>query len=211
MTVIITIKEDDKIYLGSDRMISSDSTKTHSSTPKYFKKEFQTYTPKTEEDGDITQTNFKQHYLIFAGAGSDAISNYIKYAFRFPDKIESDPFETYLLLDVLPALRDELKNAGLLKIDAGGVSDTESNFLLIYDNEVYPIYRELGYTPRSEDFCVIGIADEIALGSLYTTKNEADSEYRIKVAIEACAYHSLFVDSNIDIVTITNDDYIFND
>lgn len=209
MTVIIAIKEDDKIYLGSDRMISSESTKTTSRTPKFFKKEFQTFTPikVVDKEGhvDITKNDFEKHHLIFAGAGSDAIINYIRYAFRFPDKISTDPFETYLLIDLLPALRNELIDVGLVK-NTNGKLDTEANFLIIYDGEIYPIFRELGYSPRTEEYCVIGIADEIAMGSLHTTRGEPPKT-RIEKGINACAYHSLYVDNNCDIVTITNNDY----
>ena len=213
MTVIIAIKEDNKIHLGSDRMISTESIKTTSNTPKFFKKEFQTFTPVkvVDKDGhvDVTKNDFEKHYIIFAGAGSDAIINYIRYAFRFPDKRNADTFETYLLIDLLPTLREELQSVGLLKSTNGKI-DTEANFLIIYDGEIYPVFRELGYTPRTEDYCVIGIADEIALGSLYTTKNKKNQKNRIKKAIESCAYNSLYFDNNYDIVTITDSDYLNN-
>ena len=210
MTIIITIKEEDNVWLGSDRMISYTTTKTTTQTPKYFKKEFQTYNlNKTEDETghiEITKNNFKKHNLIFAGAGSDAINNYIKYAFRFPDKIESDPFETYLLIDVLPVLKEELATVGLLKTQKGGANDTEANFLIIYDNEVYPIFRDMGYSPRTDDYTVIGVADEIALGSLHATKKLSPIE-RIEKTLEACSYPSLYVSKEKDIIKITSEDY----
>lgn len=213
MTVIIAIKDKNSIWLGADRMISNDVTKSHSNVPKFFKKEFQTYTPKETTDSkghkDIKKTNIEKHYLIFAGAGSDSVNSYIQYAFKFPDKIREDPFETYLLLDVLPSIKEELSLTGLLKTDNAGANDTEANFLIIYDNEVYPIYRDLGYGPSNEEYTVIGIGDEIAYGSLYTTKY-CPPEQRINIAIKACAYHTLFIDDNIDLIEIKPEDYNFS-
>lgn len=213
MTVIITIQDPEKdvVYLGADRMISNTVTKSVSSCPKFFKKQFNTYTAETvlNDDGseDIVKSDVVEHYLIFAGAGSDSVNSYIQYAFRFPDKIESDTFETYLLLDLLPSIREELDAVGLMKTGDGGCNDTEANFLIIYDGQVYPVFRDLGYSPSSEEYNVIGVGSEIAYGSLYSTKELSPME-RIRVAIGACSYHCLFVDDNMDIIQITSDDYL---
>ncbi len=200
MTIIITLKNKNEIYLAADKQVTGGNLKKTLPQPKYFKKPF-TITPNILED-----TTDKDHteYLIIAYAGDIGIINHLQYGFKLPDKIETDTFETYLHLDLLPALQEHYTALNLRP--PSEEYELDFNLLLIYKGHVYEIFSDYTAIEYDSDYHCIGCANEIAQGSLYSTIGE-DPEYRINIAMQACAHESNAVSTNYDTTIITNKTY----
>ena len=210
MTVVIALKDKNSIWLGADRMLSGEILKGLSETPKFAKKPFTIYTPKKTPDNDghtnILHENEETNYMIIAFAGDVGIFNHIVNGFKLPDKIKDDEFLTYLHLDFIPELQDYLRTFNLILRNNDG-EDILTHLLIIYNNEIYTLFENLTYSTFDEKYKVIGGAQSIALGSLYTSVGD-DPDYRIRLAINACAHHTHIVSEEMDIIEITEEDYV---
>jgi ATP-dependent protease HslVU (ClpYQ) peptidase subunit len=199
MTVIVAIKykKTGDVYIGSDSAISSGNNIEISKNPKICSKPFNM----VDENGNKIDTR----HLIIGFSGIFSIFNFIRYSYKAPDYIQGTDFRTYLINSFLYCLKTELELSGLVDMNGTQIK-TNSNFLIVYNGDIFEIEDNLGLFEPDGDYVAIGVGKELALGSLYSTKRNKPSN-RIKKAIEATAYHSLYVNDKYDWYRITEDDY----
>ena len=96
----------------------------------------------------------------------------------------------------------QLDNYNLV-IEKDNMSSTQSFLLILYQGKVFYIDDNFGITHNIEEYYCIGCAEELALGSLYTTKDGSfNSEIRVKKALECCNYHDCYINDNFTIFKV---------
>ena len=145
---------------------------------------------------------------IFIGiTGYSFLNEYIEYGLDLPSIYKNEPFEEYLTRKLLPRIRKKLKKDNLIEID-NNIGDIESRFLLIHNDKIYIVYSDLTFGIVEEDYCCLGSGEEVALGVLYALKDNDNGYNKCKIAVEACDYHTCYVDGNMQYMKVKNNKII---
>lgn len=197
MTIGIALKDkkNNRIILGSDRQATLHDIKTTIPETKYVMKEVKIV------DGYCNHIDTHEIHFLFAGWGF--LKGFMEHSFNIPDMQENQNFIEYLYNDLLEDFREQLLDKKLL----GTKNDmfaTNSNIIIIYDNEIYELDDNLGIN-KIKDYAVIGSGWRIAIGSLYTNlhfHNHMDYRDMVKQAIITCGVNHIHCDTNVDITII---------
>ena len=190
MTIIIGIKDKKNTYLATDSQWTKGQIK--GKCDKIFVKELKVI----DSDGQIK--NIEKIY--FAETGDLVNGEWVKYVFDLPDKLDTETDIEYLINSLCYNLRKNMLNTGLIE-EINSKVKTNIWFTIVYNKKIYQINNRCGLFIPKEDYVVDGSGEEIALGSLYTTKNsKLTVKERIKLAVESCDYHSIYVDGEVNIV-----------
>lgn len=166
MTCIVAVAEKGTIYMGGDSLMSSESSKTISRTPKVFQR------------GD----------LLFGTCKSVRMRNLLRYCLVIPDYHGDDPM-AYLVNDFIEAVRSCFKMGGFGKEEEG--RETGGRFLVGFQGELYCINDEYAVCTPADPYFAIGCADEIAFGSLHSTMQlQLDPLRRLEMALQAATRHN---------------------
>ena len=193
MSLVVAIKQKDRIVLGADKQVSTGDSKDHTNT-KIWEVE--------ELPG-----------AIMGSVGSARASQIIQYA-NVIDKnlINNNEISTdFIICALAPTLAAGLK-AGGIKIDTPdeGVCEMMPNaFIFAYKDSAWLIWNDFSVTEIT-DYLAIGSGADVARGALYATKDK-DPFSRIVTCIDAAAESTLFVDNGIDLLTTkdhTGDDIL---
>lgn len=182
MSLVIAIKDKDRIVLGADKQVSTGGTKEHTNT-KIWEVE--------ELPG-----------AIIGSVGSARASQIIQYSHVIDKNLVAGDIDTLFIVKALaPALANSLRNNGIV-VDPGdgGKCDMMPNaFIFAYKDRAWTIWHDLSVS-EIEDYFAIGSGSEVARGALYATpdKNPFD---RVAISIEAAAEATLYVDDGIDLLT----------
>ena len=172
MTCIVGIAKNDVVYIGGERAASDGSTLLSLNRPK------------VKRCGE---------YLIgFAGSlGIGELAHFID----LPPIGKN--IEKTLRTSFIKSLKDAIELYG----NASHLEDNSTDWLIGVNGRLFEI--------SSEDWSVcefsesaIGSGNNIALGSLYTTRNWQDQEKRIKVSLQAAVEISPSCSGPIDIYSI---------
>jgi hypothetical protein len=112
----------------------------------------------------------------------------LRYAFSPPEKSSKKDDMSYLVVDVIDAIRSMFKDKGYMKkdddVEAGGT------FLLGYNGRLYTVADDfqVGRSMNGYDAC--GCGAHYALGSLHSTKHNPDPIDRVKLALGAAVHHN---------------------
>lgn len=183
MSVIVAIKKDGIVYVGTDSQVTYGSTKAILKTPNNYK----IWTP------------FNSEHCIMGSVGffRDACAVRVD-----PDIVSYEGIPmgemtyAYVVNQVEPKIRECLIKHKFLS-DSNPYENFGSSFLLAYEDKLYVI--EGGCVMEYDDYCVIGSGESEAVGSLETTSKDPDlsPQERIIRAIQASAGHDLFVGAPI--------------
>lgn len=183
MSVIVAIKKDGIVYVGTDSQVTYGSTKAILKTPNNYK----IWAP------------FNSEHCIMGSVGyfRDACAVRVD-----PDIVsyEGVPMGemtyAYVVNQVEPKIRECLIKHKFLN-DSNPYENFASSFLLAYEDKLYVI--EGGCVMEYDDYCVIGSGEAEAVGSLETTSKDPNlsPQERIIKAIQASAGHDLFVGAPI--------------
>ena len=172
MTCIVGIAKDGIVYIGGERAASDGATLLSLTRPK------------VKQCGD---------YLIgFAGSlGIGELAHFI----------DLPPIGNNIEKTLRTSFVKKLKDAIELYGNASHLEDNATDWLIGVNGRLFEI--------SSQDWSVcefnessIGSGNNIALGSLYTTKNWTDQERRIRVALSAAVEISPSCSGSIDIYAI---------
>lgn len=179
MSLVIAIKDKDRIVLGADKQASTGSSKDHTNT-KIWRVD--------ELPG-----------AIMGGVGSARASQIIQYA-QVIDKNHIGPINTeFVICALVPTIAATLK--------ANGISTTTEDadctmipnvFIFAYENNAWVIWHDLSVVEIA-DYFAIGSGADVARGALFATKDKNPFE-RIVTCIDAAAESTLFVDDGIDLL-----------
>lgn len=131
-------------------------------------------------------------------SGNLYLGSFLSHGFVVPPLDENQKFMDYLYQDFLPSLRQILQEDNLIAID-NNISDMESSFIIVFDDEIYNVNYRLGIDIIEQEYLVIGSGTQMAIGSLYTNLNyHNDISYKeiVKQAIETCGENTIYCDSN---------------
>lgn len=181
MSLVVAIKDKDRIVLGADKQASTGGTKDHTNT-KIWKLE--------ELPG-----------AIIGSVGSARASQIIQYSQVIDKNLIPDDLDTTFVVRVLaPTLANGLRANGIVvEAGDGGKCDMMPNaFIFAYKNRAWTIWHDLSVS-EIEDYFAIGSGSEVARGVLYATP-ERNPFDRIVTSIEAAAESTLYVDDGIDLL-----------
>lgn len=181
MSLVVAIKDQDRIVLGSDKQGTLGNVADHTCTKIWNVPEFEG--------------------AVMGGVGSARASQIIQYT-PIIDKnvVPSDINIDYIICNVAPTLLATLEANGI-KCDADdlGMKALPNCFIFAYKDKAWIIYQDLSVAEIT-DYLAIGSGAEVARGALYATadKNVFD---RIVTAIDAAAEITLYVDNDLDVLT----------
>lgn len=115
--------------------------------------------------------------ILYGFTSSFRLGQLLRYALVAPQQNGKDDM-AYLVTDFMGALRGCLKEHGH---NEGGT------FLLGYKGHLYAVDSDYQVGRHHYPYAACGSGYEVALGSLYTTRDWPDSEKRVRVALEAAA------------------------
>lgn len=181
MSLVVAIKDKDRIVLGADKQASTGGTKDHTNT-KIWKLE--------ELPG-----------AIIGSVGSARASQVIQYSQIIDKNLITETIDTTFVVRILaPTLANGLRANGIVvEAGDGGKCDMMPNaFIFAYKDRAWTIWHDLSVS-EIEDYFAIGSGSDVARGVLYATTEKNPFE-RIVTSIEAAAESTLYVDNGIDLL-----------
>ena len=182
MSLVVAIKDKDRIVLGADKQVSTGDSKAHTST-KIWQVE--------ELPG-----------AVMGSVGSARASQVIQYSNVIDRNLvnEADLSTDFIICSLAPMIAAGLKQNGIsLENKEETVCDMMPNsFIFAYQDRAWMIWNDLSVTEIGE-YLAIGSGSDVARGALFATKNKNPFE-RIVTAIDAAADSTLFVDDGIDML-----------
>ena len=186
MSLVIAIRNKDRIVLGSDKQTSTGVTKDHTAT-------------KIWEVQDLPGA-------IMGGVGSCRVSQVIQYSniVDLNDVRENGIDITYVINSLVPYIVGTLKSHGVncnlktKELDGDESTFIPNTFLFAYEDRAWMIWNDLSVT-ELQDYLAIGSGSDVANGALFATP-EKNPFTRIVTSIDAAAETTLFVDNGVDIL-----------
>ena len=191
MSVVVAIKENNKVYIGVDSQVTKGGTRT---------------TLKNENNYKVWRVIGAPHCLM-AQAGNlrdanvvrlmrDLVTDYNIYR-------EHIGFD-FVVKKVVPDIVEELTRYNLLK-DGEKTEVLDSSFLFAYKDQVWVIGQDKSVI-EIEDYVSIGSGSDQAIGSLLSTEGQ-DPRQRIVKAIKSSAASDIYVDYPIILTDTENGEF----
>lgn len=184
MSVVIAIKQKDKIIIGCDTQVSSGNG---------YKSRLKGENQKIWHHNDLPN-------LVIGGVGSLRDIQLIQTNKELIDpmailtkKIDFDYLVNNFFTSVYMALLD--KNRVPLNEQGHPAAVIESVFLVAFEDKMYVVDQD-GSVIEGDDYLVIGSGSSVATGVLETNKNKKAKD-RIMEAIEACSENTLYVNEHV--------------
>ncbi len=178
MSVIVAIKQNNKVYIGADSQVTRGGTRSTLKNPNNYK---------------IWKVRGVDHCLMgHVGVLRDA--NVV----RLMDGLVTD-YEAYknlinyelVVQKIVPDIYDALKQRGFISFDEQN-SSINSRFIFAYKDQLFVIGSDASVI-EVDDYVAIGSGEDQAIGSLLSTENE-EPKTRILKAIKASAVSDIYVD-----------------
>jgi ATP-dependent protease HslVU (ClpYQ) peptidase subunit len=196
MSVIIAIKDKERVIIGADSQVTYGGSRKTLSNPNNYK---------------VWAVHGVDHCLM-AGVGSLRDLNILRVATGLVDELTTLKKELnfeYVVRHVVQHIMDELNKSKRLS-DSEGFPVMRSAFLLAYENQIYQIERD-GAVIEIDDFVAIGSGAPEAIGSLISTEG-MEAKERIVRAIKSSVTNDLYVNYPIVMIdTIDNHTIIIKD
>lgn len=201
MSLVIAIKDKDRIILGADKQGSQGNRKDHSATKVWEVKGYDN--------------------CVMGGVGYARANQIIQYCQGLLDKNSFDDKdgidEEFVVSLLAPTIQKTLELYGVSL--EGSDSETgvtikgmTNTFIFAYKDRAFVINPDLCVTEIT-DYAAIGSGAETARGSLYSSKDK-DPFQRIVEAIEAASLETMFVDDSVEICLTKEypeDEKMYND
>lgn len=184
MSLVVAIKDKDRIVLGADKQASTGNSKDHTNTKIWTVEELPG--------------------ALMGGVGSARASQIIQYS-QVIDKNFTGPINTeFVICALVPTIAATLKANGIATTASEEDSCTmiPNVFIFAYKEKAWVIWHDLSVVEIA-DYFAIGSGADVARGALFATKEKNPFE-RIVTCIDAAAESTLFVDDGIDLLTTNN-------
>lgn len=183
MSLVVAVKDKNRIVLGADKQSSSAGNKDHNST-KIWEVE--------ELPG-----------ALMGSIGSVRAAQIIQYANIIDKNAIGEEVDTsFVVCSLVPVISAGLKANGVsVKAPAEDAScDMMSNaFLFAYKDKAWLIWHDFSVS-EIEDYLVLGSGSDVARGALFATKENRNPFDRIVTSIDAAAESTLYVDNGVDLL-----------
>ena len=195
MTVVIALKDkkNNDVIIGSDTMVSGANTFRKMDIPKFFVKEIST--------GSWDKDKEK---IVLGEAGSVTVLEYMKRVYKPPvwDK-KKETFNTYMLNKFFPGFKKLLEDKIYVEKyeKNNSVIDLGTKLIVIYKNEIYSMFRSMGFERHTEEYVCIGSGEEVALGSLYSSR-DLEPKLRVNDAVMAAGELTMYVNTDVHIDSV---------
>lgn len=191
MSVVVAIKENNKIYIGADSQVTKGGTRSTLKNPNNYKiwKVRGVDNCLMAHVGNVREANIVR--LM-----DSVITSYDIYANRID-------FE-FVVKELVQRIFEELKRYGYLK-DESFIEEMDSSFIFAYKDQLYTINSD-GCVIEVSDVASIGSGKNEAIGSLVSTENEPAKDRIIK-AIKASATNDIYVDYPIILIDTENTEF----
>ena len=167
MTCIVGLVENKCVYIGADSAGATSYQITIHRDPKVFRA------------GDF----------LFGCATSFRLIQLLHYALVPPPYVPPIEVERYLIVDFIDALRTCLKEGGFAKRE--DEKEVGGTCLLGFQGRLFLIDSDYQVSESQDDYAAIGVADDVALGVLYATKDMGmPPKQRLNLALAASAHHN---------------------
>ena len=178
MSVVVAIKENNKIYIGADSQCTSGGTRRSLSNPNNYK---------------IWEVQNAPN-CIMGHVGNVRDANAVKIINDLVDELVMFKGEVdfeYVVGDIFPHILYQLEKMGYIKRTP--VFDSlDSSFLFCYQDKLFLLNYD-GSVIEIDDYIAIGSGKSQAIGSLLCTEG-LDPINRIIKAIKASAANDIYVD-----------------
>ena len=193
MTIIVTIKTDNKIIIGTDKRIIEGDTIISEDASKILIKELTIDRPDALLDYDE---------FIIAFSGLYSLYELLK-TYNPPRMDSKDTFQEYLYKKLVPDLNKYLEKYNFIQ-DYHGQSGVDWELIIAYQNQLFLVEYNLGICEIETPYYATGSPRDIALGSLYTAslKDHPVEINMVKTAIQACAAHNTTCNGEMEIYSI---------
>ena len=179
MSVVVAIKEGDKIYLGADSQVTKGGSRTTLKNKNNYKiwKVDGVDNCMMGHVGNVRDANIVR---LMGGL----IDDYDEYRERVNYR--------FVVKYVVPEIIKELKNAHFLKLEGDYLDYLNSSFLFAYKDKLFYIGTD-ATVMEIDDYVAIGSGSQEALGSLLSTEGQNPKKRLVK-AIKASAANDIYVD-----------------
>jgi len=194
MTIIVAVKTDEKIIIGTDKRVIEGDTIVSEDSSKILIKEIT-----VESYKEITHEKF-----LIAFSGLYSLFELLK-TFKAPVKDSKDTFKEYLYKTFIPKLDQHLRSYNFIKSYNDGQEGVEWELIIAYQNQLFRVEYNLGICEITNPYYAIGAPRDIALGSLHTSmkKDKHPVEiFMVQNAIQACAAHNITCNNNMELYSI---------
>ncbi len=181
MSLVVAIKDKDRIVLGADKQASAGGTKDHTNI-KIWEVE--------ELPG-----------ALMGGVGSARASQILQYSQVIDKNLLGKEVDTEFIVRVLvPLIAMHLKNNGIIIDNSkeAGCDLMPNAFIFAYKDRAWTIWHDFSVS-EIDSYLAIGSGSDVAKGVLYATQ-EKDPFERIVTGIAAAAESTLYVDNGIDLL-----------
>ena len=126
--------------------------------------------------------------MLFGFTTSFRMGQLLRYSLVIPDHDPRVPVEKYMATAFINAVRECLKANGAAKATNG--VEEGGTFLVGYQGRLFRIEGDyqVGETTNGYDAC--GCGQDLARGSMFSTKSRGKARDRIVQALKAAEYHS---------------------
>ncbi len=141
--------------------------------------------------------------FLIGGAGSWRGLQLARYAFK-PPKRGRKAIDVYMVTDFIDALRETWKKGGHLASAKQGDDFHEetisTNLIVAYRGSLWIIEGDLQILPMRDPYAAIGSGVDVALGSLYATREQGATKARVLTALRAAERYNNAVRSPFIVV-----------
>lgn len=124
----------------------------------------------------------------------------LRYRFNPPRLHSSEDLMTYMVTEFVDAVRKSLKEGGYASKEKE--AEHGGTFLVGLAGRLFTIYDDYQVAESESDFAAVGCAQDVALGSLYSTEREPSLTARALTALRAAERFSGGVRGPFDLVEI---------
>jgi hypothetical protein len=163
MTCIVGIQHEGRVYIGGDSAGVADYSLTLRADAKVF-------------------TNGP---YVMGFTSSFRMGQLLRYALKAPTP--KGNIDRFMVTTFIDAVRDCLDNGGFLTTK-NGVTEG-GTFLVGVNGHLFSIEDDFQVGRSHDGYAAVGCGQDLALGSLFTTRGE-EPRARIKKALQAAAHHS---------------------
>lgn len=191
MSVVVAIKEKDRVVIGADSQTTRGESKRTSRNPNNFK----VWKVRGVDNCIMAHVGRKRNANIIS-LMTDLVTEYDVYK-GYID------FE-FVVKRIVPDIKRELVKYGFMK-DDDYYEDLDSRFVFAFQNQLYYINCD-GSVVEIDDYVAIGSGEGEAIGSLISTEG-LSAEERVIKAIKASSSVNLYVDYPIVIADTKECDF----
>lgn len=179
MSVVVAIKDGNKVFIGADSQVTKGGTRTTLKNPNNYKIWKVDDSPNClmAQVGNLRDANVVR---LMSNIIDDYDEFYNRVNYRFVVKF------------LVPEIVKTLKEAGFLKTSDNFVDYMESSFLFAYKDKLFNINSDCSVI-EVDDYVAIGSGSQEAIGSLLSTEGLSPKERIIK-AIKSSATNDIYVD-----------------